>query len=273
MIVGNLEPTEGQIQLGHQVKIGYFAQNQTILLDPEKTVFQTIDDIAVGEVRPKIRTILGSFLFGSDAIDKKVKVLSGGEKTRLALAKLLLTPVNLLILDEPTNHLDMISKDVLKNALLQYTGSLIIVSHDRDFLQGLTQKVFEFKSQTIKEFEGDIYDFLDEKKMQLLQSSGVKNDANNVNNVEISNTKTEWERKKSHDAELRKLNQKIAQTEKKIDTLHEELKQIEEKISSGETHLSEIASGELYQLYEKCKKEIEKEEDLWAELVERLENI
>ena len=271
MIVGDLEPTAGQLTLGHQVKIGYFAQNQTILLNPDKTVFQTIDDIAVGEVRPKIRAILGSFLFGSDAIDKKVKVLSGGEKTRLALAKLLLTPVNLLILDEPTNHLDMISKDVLKNALLQYAGSLIIVSHDRDFLQGLTQKVIEFKSQNIKEYQGDIYDFLDERKMQILQSSGVKNEVNL--NVETSNTKTEWERKKSYDAGQRKLNQKIAQTEKKIEDLHEELKQIEVKISSGETHLPEIASGELYQLYEKCKKEIEKEEDLWAELVEELENL
>ncbi|HRS54460.1 MAG TPA: ABC-F family ATP-binding cassette domain-containing protein [Bacteroidales bacterium] len=165
MIVGDLAPTSGKCKLGHNVKIGYYAQNETELLCPEKTVFQTIDEIAIGEIRPKIRHILGSFLFSGDAIEKKVKVLSGGEKARLALVKLLLKPVNLLVLDEPTNHLDIFSKEVLKNALLKYDGTLIIVSHDRDFLHGLTNKVFEFKNNTIKQHFGDIYDFLDTQKL------------------------------------------------------------------------------------------------------------
>jgi ATP-binding cassette subfamily F protein 3 len=132
------------------VKIGYYAQNQNLLLNPKKTVFETMDDVAVGEMRTKVRGILGSFLFSNDDIDKKISVLSGGEKARLALAKLLLEPYNVLLLDEPTNHLDMASKDVLKNALLRYNGTLIIVSHDRDFLQGLTDKVFEFRNKTVK---------------------------------------------------------------------------------------------------------------------------
>jgi len=147
---------DGMCKLGHNVSIGYYAQNQAELLDPEKTVFETIDDVAVGEIRVKIRNILGSFLFGADAIDKKVKVLPGGEKARLALAKLLLVPVNLLVLDEPTNHLDMVSKDILKNALLRYDGTLIIVSHDRYFRQGLTDKIFEFRNLTIKTWLCDI---------------------------------------------------------------------------------------------------------------------
>jgi len=149
IIVGDLVH-EGVCKLGFNVSLGYYAQNETELLDPEKTVFETIDDIAIGDIRPKIRNILGAFLFGGDTIDKKVKVLSGGEKSRLAMAKLLLKPVNLLVLDEPTNHLDMKAKDILKKALMGYEGTLIIVSHDRYFLQGLTQKVYEFKNKSIR---------------------------------------------------------------------------------------------------------------------------
>jgi ATP-binding cassette subfamily F protein 3 len=168
IIIGDLDYT-GTMKLGHMVKIGYYAQNQAEMLDPEKTVFETIDDVAVGDIRPKIRNILGSFLFGGESIDKKVKVLSGGEKSRLALAKLLLTPVNLLVLDEPTNHLDMVSKDILKNALLQFDGTLILVSHDRDFLQGLTNKVIEFRNHTIRQHLGDVYDFLESRKLESLK--------------------------------------------------------------------------------------------------------
>ncbi|MFA6727730.1 MAG: ABC-F family ATP-binding cassette domain-containing protein [Prevotella sp.] len=159
----------GTLQLGHNVQIGYFAQNQASLLDEELTVFQTIDDIAVGDIRTKIRDILGAFMFGREEIDKKVKVLSGGERTRLTMIKLLLEPVNLLILDEPTNHLDLKTKDILKQALIDFDGTLIVVSHDRDFLNGLTQKVYEFGNQKVTEHLEDIYGFLARKKMENLR--------------------------------------------------------------------------------------------------------
>lgn len=160
---------EGNLQLGHNVKIGYFAQNQASLLDEELTVFQTIDDIAVGDIRTKIRDILGAFMFGREDIDKKVKVLSGGERTRLAMIKLLLEPVNLLILDEPTNHLDLKTKDILKQALIDFDGTLIVVSHDRDFLNGLVKKVYEFGNRKVTEHLEDIYGFLAKKKMESLR--------------------------------------------------------------------------------------------------------
>ena len=167
-IMGEIEH-EGTLTLGHNVKIGYFAQNQASLLDEELTVFQTIDDIAVGDIRTKIRDILGAFMFGRDDVDKKVKILSGGERTRLAMIKLLLEPVNLLILDEPTNHLDMRTKDILKQALIEFDGTLIVVSHDRDFLDGLVNKVYEFGHQKVTEHLEDIYGFLAKKKMENLR--------------------------------------------------------------------------------------------------------
>jgi ATP-binding cassette subfamily F protein 3 len=160
---------EGKLTLGHNVKIGYFAQNQASMLDENLTVYQTIDDIAVGDIRTKIKDLLGAFMFGGDESFKKVKVLSGGERTRLALLKLLLEPVNLLILDEPTNHLDMRTKDILKQALADYDGTLIVVSHDRDFLDGLVTKVFEFGNQRVTEHFEDIYGFLAKKKMESLK--------------------------------------------------------------------------------------------------------
>ena len=167
-IMGQLQ-NEGKLELGHNVQIGYFAQNQASLLDGELTVFQTIDDVAKGEVRNKIRDLLGAFMFGGEESTKKVKVLSGGERTRLAILKLLLEPVNLLILDEPTNHLDLKTKDVLKQALQHFDGTLIVVSHDRDFLDGLVSKVYEFGHGRVREHLCGIYEFLEEKKMESLQ--------------------------------------------------------------------------------------------------------
>ena len=160
---------QGSLNLAHNVKIGYFAQNQASLLDEELTVFQTVDDVAKGDIRTKIKDILGAFMFGGDNITKKVKVLSGGERTRLAMIKLLLEPVNLLILDEPTNHLDIRTKDILKSALNDFDGTLILVSHDRDFLDGLAEKVYEFGNQRVKEFLGDIQSFLEAKKLDNLK--------------------------------------------------------------------------------------------------------
>jgi ATP-binding cassette subfamily F protein 3 len=164
-ILGEI-PVEGTCELGHNVQVGYFAQNQAALLDPELTIFQTVDEVAKGEIRNQIKNILGRFMFGGDDIDKKVSVLSGGERTRLAMVKLLLEPVNLLILDEPTNHLDLKSKDVLKEALSTFEGTLILVSHDRDFLQGLSQKVFEFKDQRVIEHFETIDEFLERNRIK-----------------------------------------------------------------------------------------------------------
>ena len=165
----------GTLTLGHNTMIGYFAQNQASLMDENLTVFQTIDEVAKGDVRTKIKDILGAFMFGGDNSTKKVKILSGGEKTRLAMIKLLLEPVNLLILDEPTNHLDMKTKDILKTALQEFDGTLILVSHDRDFLDGLAEKVYEFGNKKVKEHLGDIYSFLSKKKMDNLREIERKN--------------------------------------------------------------------------------------------------
>ena len=166
---------EGSLELGHNVQIGYFAQNQASLLDENLTIFETIDHIAVGDIRTKIKDILGAFMFGGETSTKKVKVLSGGEKTRLAMIKLLLEPVNLLILDEPTNHLDMRTKDIIKDALKAFDGTLILVSHDRDFVDGLATKVFEFGNKRVKEHFEDIKGFLEKKKMDNLKEIERKN--------------------------------------------------------------------------------------------------
>lgn len=167
-IMGQID-FEGNCTLGHNAKVGYFAQNQASLLDPELTVFQTVDEVAKGDIRNQIKNVLGKFMFSGDAIDKKVSVLSGGEKTRLAMVKLLLEPVNVLILDEPTNHLDLKSKDVLKDALLEFDGTLILVSHDRDFLQGLSKKVFEFKEKRVIEHFETIDAFLIRNKIESIK--------------------------------------------------------------------------------------------------------
>lgn len=267
-IVGELAPQGGQITLGHQVVIGYYAQNQAQLLNPNKTVFETIDDIAVGEIRPKIRTILGSFLFSTEDTEKKVRVLSGGEKSRLALAKLLLSPFNLLILDEPTNHLDMQSKDVLKNALLQYEGSMILVSHDRDFLQGLSSKVFEFKDHSIKTYLGDVYDFLEKKKMDSLKELERKMQTSANGEKAESSNKISWEKKKEQDAANRKLKNKLSKIENEIAELQQQLADIEEKISNPADYAAEIGSGELYKQYNDIKNTIEEKEMEWLELQE-----
>ena len=267
-IVGELTPQKGGIQLGHQVVIGYYAQNQALLLDPTKTVFETIDDVALGDVRTKIRTILGRFLFSTEDTEKKVSVLSGGEKSRLALAKLLLSPFNLLILDEPTNHLDMQSKDVLKNALLQYEGSMIIVSHDRDFLEGLTGKVFEFKDQKINTFIGDIYEFLEKKKIDTLKEFQKRNPENETETKTASGNKENYEKKKLETAQLRKIQNRLKKIEEEIARLHTEMTFIESKLANPVQYSSEINDGSLYKKYEELKSTAEEKEMEWLDLQE-----
>jgi ATP-binding cassette subfamily F protein 3 len=256
------------------VKIGYYAQNPAEMLDPDLTVFDTIDRVAVGEIRTKIRTMLGGFLFGEDEIDKKVKVLSGGEKARLALAKLLLTPANLLVLDEPTNHLDMMSKDILKNALLHYEGTLILVSHDRDFLQGLTNKVYEFRDRQIKEYLGDIYDFLESRRIRSLKELEV-NRGKEPGNTEAGpkDNKQLYEVRKQLERDLRKLITQVEKCEQEIASLEESLKNLSEKLNNPES----LAKGEdingIYVQYTALKDTIDGKVALWESLNNDLEKL
>jgi ATP-binding cassette, subfamily F, member 3 len=263
----------GELKYGHNVVMGYYAQDQSDFLNPDRTVFQTIDDIATGDIRPKIRTILGGFLFSGDTIDKKVKVLSGGEKSRLSLAKLLLTPSNLLVLDEPTNHLDMHSKDILKSALLQYDGTLIVVSHDRDFLQGLTNRVFEFRQGKIREYLGDIYDFLEARKIQALTQLEAKEKTPANDGVKkTSASKASWEKRKEFEKELRRLQNQISRSESGIERLEAEIKTTEEILVQPEKFKDKVLGPQFYKEYERLKellgREMEKWETLHAELGE-----
>lgn len=262
IIVGDIHDQTGLCKIGHQVQIGYYAQNQAAMLDGEKTVFQTIDDIAQGDIRPKIRNILGSFLFDSDDIDKKVKVLSGGEKARLALAKLLLTPSNLLVLDEPTNHLDMNSKDILKNALLQYDGTLILVSHDRDFLQGLTDSLYEFRDGEVHEFKGDIFEFLEYRKIENLKALEVAKKQTASSQPVVSQNKLNYQQSKERERELRKLRSVVEKIEKEIELLEEEIASKDALLASGS---SESTNPEFYKSYQQLKDTLELKMSEWEE--------
>lgn len=237
-IMGEI-PFDGDLKIGHNIKIGYFAQNQAQLLDESITVFDTIDMVATGDMRTRINDLLGAFMFGGAASEKKVKVLSGGEKSRLAMIKLLLQPVNLLIMDEPTNHLDMRTKDVLKEAIKDFTGTVIVVSHDRDFLDGLVEKVFEFGGGHVKEHLGGVYDFLQAKQLQSLHEL-EKNEKDGVASSLIESKVTVKESKLNY-LEQKEFNKKIKAQEKKLKTLEEtiaileqQIQEIEEKLSGGD---------------------------------------
>ena len=270
IITGHLN-YQGNFRIGHNVSTGYYAQNQAEMLDLDKTVFETIDEIAVGDIRPRIRNILGSFLFGEEDIDKKVRVLSGGEKARLSLAKLLLTPVNLIILDEPTNHLDMQSKDVLKNALLQYKGTLIIVSHDRDFLEGLTDKVFEFKNRNIKEYIGDIYEFLNQRKIGMLSDLNTdRKKSKQKTEKSKSHSKLQWEARKQHEKQIRKLEKRIRSVEDKIEEIEKEISRLDELMSRPEKNKESLASGEIFSEYDDLKAKLDQAMEQWEKLQEEL---
>ena len=268
-IMGQLDYL-GMLKIGHNVKIGYFAQNQAALLDENKTVFETIDYVAVGDIRTKIRDILGAFMFGGEASDKRVKVLSGGERSRLAMIRLLLEPCNLLILDEPTNHLDMQSKDILKAALKDFNGTLICVSHDRDFLNGLVSKVYEFGGGHVREHLGGIYDFLRAKKISTLRDlERNQNDMRNsrrstdgqptVNNyVEPPTGAQDYAAQKAAAAEKRKRERAIAETEAAIAELEAQQADIEKLLA-----LPENQTQELFHQYESVKHQIEQKLYEW----------
>ena len=263
-IIAGVLDYEGEVKLGHEVQIGYYAQNQQDMLDPEKTVFETLDDVATGDMRVKVKSLLGAFLFSGEAIDKKVKVLSGGEKARLSLAKMLLFPTNLLILDEPTNHLDMLSKDILKSALIQFDGTLIIVSHDRDFLQGLTNKVYEFKKPNIKEYIGDIYDFLEEKKMKELDDLNKKQKVQPTENV-VSQGKLDYELKKQNDREIKRIEREIKKIEEQIETVELEIAEMDDIMSSPDKHPNVNLDNDWYNLYGEKKARLQDLMEQWEE--------
>jgi len=254
IIVGELDHT-GKLKNGHNVELGYFAQNQDELLDGNKTVLETIDLVAVGDIRTKIRDILGAFLFRGEDVDKKVKVLSGGERSRLSMARLLLQPYNLLVLDEPTNHLDMRSKDILKNALMAYDGTLILVSHDREFLDGLVNKVYEFRDQKIKEHLGGIYDFLHRKKI----SSFKELEKKALEPVEIkvnkqTDNKQLYEMRKEQDKIIRKAKNELARIEKQISELEESVKKADLLFAIPEN----LSDQKLFDKYTHEKHELDK---------------
>jgi len=275
IVAGEIEYT-GKLEIGHQVDIGYFAQNQAESLNPEKTVFDIIDDDAVGEIRKNIRGLLGSFLFSGDTIDKKVKVLSGGEKNRLALCKLLLHPYNLLVLDEPTNHLDMRSKEVLKNALLKYDGTLIVVSHDRDFLEGLTEKMYYFGNQHVKPFIGTIYEFLKYNKLNTLADLERKKVASKAAAKPVELSKDDKyknaELKKELDKEIKKIGKQISVTEQSIEEFEKRLNVINHDLTLPEILADNDKVKVLYQHHSKVQHDLDLIVSNWESMNVELEN-
>ena len=272
-MIMNEIPFEGELKIGHHVNIGYFAQNQADLLDPEVSVLDTVDRVAVGEIRKKIRDILGAFLFSGEEVDKKVKVLSGGERTRLAMVRLLLEPYNLLILDEPTNHLDMRTKDILKEALRKFEGTVIVVSHDRDFLTGLADKVYEFANQHIKEYLGGITDFLAAKKIACFREyeqlhkpkgNGISNDEAER---EVSENKLSFEERKQLNKEIRKAEQRVERAEQRVTELESEVAALEKQMAAG------VVNDELLKKYGETQKELEEAMTEWEKATEEEEEV
>ncbi|HBL76992.1 MAG: glycosyl transferase family 2 [Bacteroidetes bacterium GWF2_42_66] len=264
VILNELE-YQGELKIGHNVRVGYFAQNQAQRLDENLTVLETVDQIAVGDVRTKIRDILGAFMYSGDDVDKKVKVLSGGERTRLAMIRLMLEPVNFLVLDEPTNHLDMRSKEMLKNALAAYDGTVLVVSHDREFLDGLVNCVYEFKGKKIKQHLGGIYDFLQKKKMESMKELEHRDKPAEAKPKEerlVETTNISFEERKE-------INRNISRCEKSIEKVETEIASLEEQVDTMDKMLSSpeaITDASVYEKYEKLKAGLEKKMEEWEAL-------
>ncbi|MEW6468588.1 MAG: ABC-F family ATP-binding cassette domain-containing protein [Bacteroidota bacterium] len=270
-LISGVEKGEGNLTIGANVSIGYFAQNQAETLDGSKTVFDTIDEVAVGEVRKAVRTLLGSFLFSGDDADKKVKVLSGGEKNRLAMCKLLLQPYSLLVLDEPTNHLDMRSKEVLKSALMNYDGTLIIVSHDRDFLSGMTNKTFEFRDKKVKQHLGDVNEYIASRKIASLSQLNAK--AEKKREEPAEEKKSGNGEKKEKEKEIRHIQGLISKSEKEIAKLEAEIKAIDDKLMNPQQYAEVVNDKTLYSRYEDMKKSLEAEMSNWETLQQKLDAV
>ena len=263
MIMGEI-PFSGEMKIGHNVHIGYFAQNQADLLDPELSVLDTVDQVAVGEIRKKIRDILGAFLFSGEDVDKKVKVLSGGERTRLAMVRLLLEPYNVLILDEPTNHLDMRTKDILKDALRQFEGTVIVVSHDRDFLSGLADKVFEFANRNMKEYLGGVADFLAAKKIACFREYELLHKPAAVAEpaAQPKDSKAAFAERKQFNKEVKKAEQQVEKAEREVSELEAQLAEMEQQMASG------VVNDDLLKRYSDTQQRLQQAMDAWEQAVE-----
>ena len=295
LVIGELEPTAGLVRIGHNVHIGYYAQNQDDLMNGDFTVFDTLDRVAVGEIRTKLRDILGAFLFRGEDIDKKVKVLSGGERARLAMARLMLEPYNLLVLDEPTNHMDMRSKDILKNALQKYNGTVIVVSHDREFLDGLVDKVYEFRDGQVKEHLGGIYDFLRDRKLESMRelersdtsaktaTATAKSTSGTTNkptgNADKSTSgkpalsgKELYTLKREADKQLRKAERDVEQAEEEIIALEKQISEMDKQMADPTAYGIDLSDGVLYTQYNEMKEKLNKLTYRWEELSIVLEN-
>lgn len=269
-IMGEI-PFDGNLKIGHNVQIGYYAQNQAQLLDENLTVYDTIDNVAVGDIRTRINDILGAFMFGGEENQKKVKVLSGGERSRLAMIRLLLSPVNLLILDEPTNHLDMASKDVLKEAVQAFDGTVILVSHDREFLDGLVTKVYEFADGKVLEHLGGIYDFLRKRNLDSLadigRMKGGSAETINMSEKAVSAGKEDYEQRRQQERELRRLKKRAEDAERKVEKITAEMKELEGWLSTP----SGAQNMEMFEAYSKLQTDLKKAEDEWENAMMELE--
>ena len=265
---------DGRTQFGYNVEFGYYAQNQVDFLDGDKTVLQTIEDSMTGDTGLKVRDVLGSFLFSNDDVNKKISVLSGGERARVSLCKLLLSPINFLIMDEPTNHLDIVSKDILKKALIAFDGTLIIISHDRDFLQGLSNKIYEFKNQNIKEFLGDVNAFLQNKELENLEDLNLGHVAKKkLKKKPDSIQKTSYHQRKERDRNIRKLEKKISKIENEITQLELEQKALDMKLSNPTDFKELTKQKDFFKNYESEKLKIQEKEKEWEVLVSELNDL
>ena len=265
IIVSEIEHT-GLAKFGHNVEFGYYAQNQEKFLDPDKTILQTIEEAEKTDSNLKIRDILGSFLFSSDDVNKKISVLSGGERARVSLCKLLLSPVNFLIMDEPTNHLDIISKDVLKRALINYDGSLIIISHDRDFLQGLSEKIYEFKDKNIKEYIGDVNTFLEAKKLEDLDHMNIIKSPVSTKIKKDSQQKISYNKRKELDSNIRKVKKRITKLESEITEIEEKKKKIDLQLADPAKFQELSKEKDFFKNYESLTTKIKEKEEEWEKL-------
>ena len=273
IITGELAHEQGDAKLGYNVNLGYFAQNQDTIMDNEATVFETLDHIAVGDIRTRLRDILGAFLFRGDDIDKKVKVLSGGERSRLAMAKLLIEPYNFLVLDEPTNHMDMRSKDILKDALLKYDGTLLVVSHDREFLDGLVSKIYEFRDQKVKEYLGGVYYFLQCRKIENLGEIERKTEVVTNQKSKASTGKDEYLRKKESEKTLRKVQTSIEKVEKLIEEIEAKIADWDKKLADPAAFNFAANDANIFVEYDALKSELAKQMHEWEKLNYELELI
>jgi ATP-binding cassette subfamily F protein 3 len=282
ILIGELEPSEGAIRVGANVNIGYYAQNQDDLMDGNFTVFDTLDRVAVGDIRTRLRDILGAFLFRGDDVDKKVKVLSGGERSRLAMARLMLEPYNLLVLDEPTNHMDMRSKDILKRALMRYDGTVVVVSHDREFLDGLIDKVYEFRDGGVKEYLGDIWYFLEKRRLESLREVEAKTPKTVATTGGASKSgeaakaaaapaapaapKQNYAQKKEAEKETRRVERAIAEVEKRVAALEADIAEWDARLADPAAHGIDMADGKVFAAYDERKKSLAHEMHEWEKL-------